>query len=292
MVGVEDTRTMSAHRFRELVLADEMLVAPDVFNALSATIAESVGFEALYLGGYATGISRGIAEPLLTMSEMRDHARAITQVTDVPLFVDGNAGFGGPDHVYRTVQEFARAGIAGMFVEDQVVPKRLGYHEGTIEVVDEERMVEKVRAAVRAREEIDDDIVLFARTDVFHKGRREIDTIEDAVDRVNTYLDAGADAAILYAANPEEAEYAVDHVEGPLKHSAAEYKDWNPSMETLEDIGFALTNTSNSTTAASALALREWYQDFHETGELNTLEGEDMAEIRAFIQETLDFSGV
>jgi len=87
-----------------------------------------------------------------------------------------------------------------MFVEDQVVPKRLGYHSGRIEVVE----TEKIEAAVRAREDLaNDDIVLFARIDVYHKGRREFETIEDAVERVNTCLDAGADAAILYPEGPE-----------------------------------------------------------------------------------------
>lgn len=281
---------MTAQGFRQSILADEMVVAPDVFNAMSATFAEEAGFEAMYLGGYATGISKGLAEPLLTMAEMRDRARTITSVTDVPLFVDGNAGYGGPAHTYRTVQEFARAGVAGLFIEDQVVPKELDYHSGEIDVLDADEMVEKIRAAVRAREEMDEDIVLFARTDVYHKGRREVETMEDAVERINTYLDAGAEVAILYPETPEEAEYALEHVEGPLKYSAAEYKDWSPSMETLEAMGFALTNTSNSATAATANVLREFYGDLAETGELNTQTGEEMAEARAYIQETLDFS--
>lgn len=283
---------MSARRFRELLLDDEMLVAPDVFNPLSAKLAEEAGFEALYLGGYATGLARGIAEPLLSMGEMRDHARNITHATDLPLFVDGDAGFGGAAHTYRTVQEFARTGIAGLFVEDQVVPKQLGYHSGRIDVLDAEEMVEKIDAAAQARDDLaDDDVVLFARTDVCHKGRRDVETIEDAVERVNTYLEAGADAAILYPETPEEAEYAVEHVEGPLKYSAAEYKDWSPSMETLDEMGFALTNTSNSATAATAKILREFYGDFRETGELNTLDGAEMADVRAHLEETLDFSG-
>lgn len=282
---------MTADRLRELLLDDEMLVAPDVFNAMSAKLAEDAGFEALYLGGYATGISKGLAEPLLTMTEMCERARTITSVTDVPLFVDGNAGYGGVAHTYRTVQEFARAGVAGMFVEDQVVPKELDYHSGQIDVLDAEEMIEKIRAADRAREDLpDDDVVLFARTDVYHKGRREFETMEDAVERINRYLDAGAEVAILYPETPEEAEYAVEHVEGPLKYSAAEYKDWSPSMETLEEMGFAFTNTSNSATAATATVLREFYGDFAETGELSTQTGEEMAEARAYLQETLDFS--
>lgn len=284
---------MRAKRFREGLLDDEMLVAPDVYNPLSARLAEAEGFEAAYLGGYATGLSRGIAEPLLSMGEMRDAIRNIAQVTEIPIFVDADAGFGSPDHTYRTVQEFARSGAAAMFIEDQVIPKRLGYHEGDIELVDEAEMVEKVEAAAKARDDLpDDDIVLLARTDVYHKGRREFETMEDAVERVNAYLDAGAEAAILYPETVEEAEYAVEHVEGPVKYSAAEYKDWTPSMATLEDIGFALTNTSNSTMAATALALREFYSDLAETGELNAVDGDDMADIRAYLQETLDFSGV
>ena len=284
---------MSAARFRELLLADEMLVAPDVVTPLSARIAEAEGFEAVYLGGYATAASNGMAEPLLSMAEMRDRIRDVTSVADVSVFVDANAGYGSPDHTYRTVQEFARAGTSALFIEDQVVPKGLGYHEGQIELVSVEEMVEKVRAAVQARDDLrDDDVVLFARTDAYHKGRREQDAIDDAVERVNAYLDAGAEAAMVYPETREEAEYFVEHVDGPVKYSAGEYKDWTPSMATLEEIGFALTNTSNSTLAASTLALRKFYRDLAETGELNVVDGDDMADIRAYVQETLDFSGV
>lgn len=282
---------MLAERFRKLLFGDEMLVAADVFNPLSAMMAESAGFEALYLGGYATAVHNGMAEPLLSMAEMRDRAQAITAVTDVPLFVDADAGFGNADHTYRTVQEFARAGVAGLFIEDQVVPKDVGYHSGRIDVLDDDAMVEKIQAAVRAREDLsEDDIVLFGRTDVFHKGRREVETIKDAVARVNTYLDAGVEGAILYPETIEEAEYAIEHVDGPLKYSTAEYKDWNPSMETLESMGFAFTNTSNSATATAAVALREFYEDFAQSGQLRTLDGDDMAEIREYIGEIVGFA--
>lgn len=282
---------MLAERFRQRLLADEMLVAADVFDPLSAMLAADAGFEALYLGGYATAVHEGMAEPLLSMTEMRDRARAIAQATDVPLFVDADAGFGSADHTYRTVQEFARAGVAALFVEDQVVPKDVGYHAGRIELVSEARMREKVRAADRARSDLPaDDVVLFARTDAYHKGRRASETLDDAIDRVNSYLDAGADAAILYPETREEAEYAVEHVDGPLKYSAGEYKDWTPSMATLEEIGFAFTNTSNSATAASTLALREFYEDFAETGELRTVDGEDMAAIRDHVGDVVGFT--
>lgn len=213
------------NRLRESLEADNPMVAPGVFDTFTARIVESYNFDALYLGGgYTAGTSLGVKEPLLTMSEMCQRAREITARTDLPLIVDGNAGFGTPDHAARTVQEFAKAGIAAVHIEDQVFPKGIGYHSGRIEVTSTEAMVEKVRAASEAADAVDEEILVIARSDITHASTDEVSVagtsratgIRDAVERVNSYTDAGADAGMVFPADEAEVAYAGDNTSAPL----------------------------------------------------------------------------
>jgi 2-methylisocitrate lyase-like PEP mutase family enzyme len=153
-------------------------------------------------------------------------------------------------------------------------------------------MVAKVRAAARARDELEEDIVIFARTDVGFKARAAHETMEDAVVRVNTYLDAGADGAVLFPPNEEDARYVTEHVDGPVKFAAVESNEFCPSMDTLEDIGFAAANTPTSALVAATRAVRNLYESFYETGTLTTLQALDVRQTKANIEETIDFAGL
>jgi methylisocitrate lyase len=150
--------------FKKLVLDEEILILPGAYDGLSAKIVEQAGFKAVTFGGYPASGSL-LAKPdvsLLTMTEMVNLARYIAEAVDIPLFVDGDTGHGNVTNVARTVREFERAGVAGLFIEDQVFPKRCGHMEGK-QVISTDEMVTKIKAAVDAR--MDEDLVIMARTD-------------------------------------------------------------------------------------------------------------------------------
>src|SRR6185503_14788200 len=171
-----------------------LLLAPGVYDALSAKIARRAGFEALFVSGYSVADSQ-LEDPnigLLTQTEVIDAARRICRVVDCPVIVDADTGYGGVSNVVRTVQELIQAGAKGCFLEDQVWPKRCGHMVGK-KVVPMEEHVQKLRAAVEARGTADFFIV--ARTDA----REANDSLEDALRRAAAYKAAGADALFVEA---------------------------------------------------------------------------------------------
>src|SRR5262245_33043933 len=162
------------------------LQVPGVFCALVARMAERLGFPAVYLSGAALSASLGLPDVgLVTQTEFADFARTLTRATTLPVISDADTGFGEALNVERTVQLFEEAGLAGLHLEDQVMPKRCGHLSGKA-LVDAPAMASKIRAAVRARK--DADFVIIARTDA-----RGVNGFPDAVERAKRYLDAGAD---------------------------------------------------------------------------------------------------
>lgn len=279
---------MYTSELRERINSDEILVAPGTYDALSAKLAESMGFDAVYLGGYATGATTAATEPMASLHEMTARSREITHNVSVPLIVDGNAGFGNPSHTYRSVQEFAHTGIAAMHIEDQVYPKRLHYHAGIKRIIDKEEMVQKIDAAARARDEMDGDIIIIARSDANRGQRRETETIEDSVERVNAYLDAGAEVGMVFPGNREELEYAANHVDGPLLFVLVESREPLPTVDELDDLGYAAVITPISATLVTARALRDLYQTFAEGGSNPELDMDEMADLRTYVEETIE----
>ncbi len=178
-------RTSPGRRLRE-ALARQPIPVPGVFNALVGRIAERLGYQALYLSGAALSASAAVPDVgLLTLSEFVEQARSVTQATPLPLLCDADTGFGEALNVERTVRLFEAAGVAGIHLEDQQLPKRCGHLSGK-QLVDAEVMAAKVRAAVAAK--TDPDFVLIARTDA-----RGVHGFDEAVRRARLYLGAGAD---------------------------------------------------------------------------------------------------
>ena len=167
------------------------IVAPGVHDPYCARIAERLGFDTLYMGGAATSMSRlGMADfGLATATEVQANARYITGVTDLPLIADSDNGYGNALNTMRTVKDYIRAGVAGIHIEDQVIPKRCGHLKGKM-VVSLEEMVGKIKAARQVIEEEDPDFVLIARTDARGAVGGGLD---DAVRRLKAYRRAGAD---------------------------------------------------------------------------------------------------
>lgn len=175
-----------AGRLRELLGRPGMVVAPFVFDALQAKLAEEAGFEAVYMTGFGTAAARGYPDiGLLTMSEMVANVRAIAGAVNIPLICDADTGYGNPINVWRTVREYEDAGVAALHIEDQVWPKRCGFLAGK-QVIPADQMVPKVRAACDARR--DPRFTIIARTDAL-----AVNGWDDAVARARAYRQAGAD---------------------------------------------------------------------------------------------------
>jgi methylisocitrate lyase len=163
------------------------IMIPGAFNALTAKLAERLGFPAVYLSGGALSAGwAGLPDiGLLTQTEFAEQAAVLARATALPVLCDADTGFGEMVNVERTVRLYEEAGAAGLHLEDQVLPKRCGHLSGK-GLVDPAAMAAKVRAAVAARR--DPDFVIVARTDA-----RSVEGFEAAVRRAHDYLAAGAD---------------------------------------------------------------------------------------------------
>lgn len=181
--------------------AKQTLAVPGVFNALVARMAQRLGFQAVYLSGGALSAASGVPDVgLLSLTEFVEAAGSIAQATTLPLLCDADTGFGEALNVERTVRLFENAGVAGIHLEDQQLPKRCGHLSGK-QLVSPEVMVAKIRAAVAARRS--PDFVILARTDA-----RGVNGFDDAVRRARLYLDAGADGIFPEALETAE-EFAA-----------------------------------------------------------------------------------
>src|SRR6185312_717864 len=184
---------------------------PSVYDPIGARLVQQTGFEAAYVGGYVSGGSSAISEPLMTMTEQVAIAADVAASVTVPVIADAGAGFGEPLHTMRTVREFARAGIAGIHIEDQLFPKRAHYHKYQVHAVPTDEFAAKIRYACRERDRIDRDFLIIARTDTC----RELG-LDEAAGRINRAADAGADMGLLFPRNPAEAEQAPRACRVPL----------------------------------------------------------------------------
>ena len=185
-------------RLRELLARPEPLVAPGAYDALSARLVEQAGFDVVYMTGFGTTASL-VGRPdvgLLTGTEMVDNARRIAAAVDVPVIADADTGYGNAINVVRTVQAYEQAGVAGIHLEDQVMPKKCGHMSGKA-VIPADEMAGKIRAAVAARR--DPDFLLIARTDA-----AAVEGLSAAIDRARAYADAGADVLFVEAPTSED----------------------------------------------------------------------------------------
>lgn len=198
-----------AKSLRELIASGPMVVAPGAYDCITARLIEQAGYPAVYMTGAGTSAAHGLPDyGLVTMSEMVASARRITSCISVPLVSDSDTGYGNELNAYRTVQEFERAGVSGIHIEDQVFPKKCG-HLDNKELVSREDYFAKIRAAAAARRSKDFQII--ARTD-----SRAVAGFEEALIRANGAIDAGADLVFLEAPQTLEEVVAVPKkVKGP-----------------------------------------------------------------------------
>ncbi|MBI1884404.1 MAG: methylisocitrate lyase [Chlamydiae bacterium] len=183
---------------KNLIKKEKILVVPGVFNAVTALIAQKAGFRALYLSG--AGLANGVlGRPdigLVTLTELCEQVRYVTDGVTLPLMVDVDTGFGGLENIARMVRELERAGASTLQMEDQVVSKKCGHLPGK-ELISSEEMVEKIRKIVETRQNKNFSIV--ARTDA-----RSVEGLEEVIRRARAYLKAGADAVFPEALESRE----------------------------------------------------------------------------------------
>ena len=196
---------------RRLLKRKQFVYMPVAYDALGGRLVESLGYDAVYTGGFVTGASRCTSEPMLTMDEQARVAGDVASAVSIPLVVDGGAGFGEPLHTMRTVREFIRAGIAGTHIEDQLYPKRAHYHKYVAHAIPRKAFVDKIKFACRQRERSDPDFVVIARTDTCR-----FEGLKEAVWRVNAAADVGADMGLIFPRNDEEMKKAPKQAKIPL----------------------------------------------------------------------------
>ncbi|MFJ1614674.1 MULTISPECIES: methylisocitrate lyase [unclassified Streptomyces] len=201
MLHTRTTPTERRRNLREQLASGQLLRMPGAVNPYSAKLIEEHGFEAAYLSGAVLAAELCLPDiGLTTSTEIAARAQQVTRVTDLPVLVDADTGFGAPVNAARTVQLFEDAGLAGMHLEDQTSVKRCGHLDGKT-LVTRDDMVQRVRAAADARR--DDGFLLMARTDA-----RAVEGLDAAIDRAKAYVDAGADA-VFPEALADEAEFAA-----------------------------------------------------------------------------------
>ena len=247
-------RNIGAGRLREMLAGSEPVLAPGAYDALTARLIEEAGFGAVYMTGFGTAASL-LGRPdigLLSFSEMVDNARRIVQAVGVPVIADADDGYGNPINVIRTVQEYEAAGVSAIHIEDQVSPKKCGHMEGK-QVIEASEMVEKVHAAVEARQS--EDFVIIGRTDA-----RAVEGLEGALERACRYREAGADVLFVEAPQSEEEIAAVAEAfpEVPLLFNWVESGKTPPvPLERLKELGFRLIIFPVSTLLAATRSIRE-----------------------------------
>ena len=195
-------------RLREM-MAQGLVVAPGVYDGITAKLVQAAGHKAAYMTGAATSASLGYPDfGLVTMTEMVANAERITRTIDIPVICDADTGYGNELNVTRTVKEYERRGVGGIHIEDQEFPKKCGHLEDKT-LIPREAYFAKISAAAAARE--DKDFAIIARTD-----SRAVMSFDEAVERCNGALAAGADVAFFEAPQTmEEVEKVPKLVNGP-----------------------------------------------------------------------------
>lgn len=251
-----------ADLIRDLLTEKGPLVMPGVYDALSAKLAAQAGFEVIFITGYSLSATL-LGEPdfgLLTQTEMLSAAQRICSVVDAPVIVDADTGYGNAINVVRTVQELTRRGAAGMFLEDQVWPKRCGHMRGK-QVIPLEEQLKKLTAAIDARES--GRLYIVARTDA-----RQALGLTEAIRRGVAFKEAGADAVFIEAPeSKEEMREIARNVPGPLVANMIE-RGVTPLMEPdeLKQLGFELIVWPLGPLYASTKALKDLYTTLRRKG--------------------------
>ena len=243
-----------AAKLREKIANGDFMPMPCCFDALSAKMIEQAGFGVTFMSGFAASASR-LGQPdlgLMSYAEVVDQARNITDAISIPVIADGDTGYGNAMNVRRTVEGFAKAGCAGVLIEDQLAPKRCGHTPGK-DVVSRDEAFDRIKAAVDARQE-GTDILIMGRTDANHTHG-----LDEAIHRGKQYQEIGADIIFIEAPKTvEEMETICREVPGCHMANIVEGGlTPNLSMEQLQDVGFQFVAYPLTLLAASMQAMKQ-----------------------------------
>jgi 2-methylisocitrate lyase-like PEP mutase family enzyme len=252
--------------FRSLIAQNRYIVAPGAFDTLTARLVQLAGFEAVYLTG--GGYSRANGYPdlgLLTLTEIVRWIALTAEAVDIPVIADADTGYGNALNMVRTVREFEKAGAAAFHLEDQVAPKKCGHYEGK-QIVSAEEMIGRIKAAADTRQ--DEDLVIIARSDA-----RAVEGLDAAIDRVNRYMEAGADMGFVEAPQSAEELAAVGKRVTPAVANIFEGGKTPvlPAAE-LERMGFRLGIYPSQAQRAAIFAIKETLAVLKRDGDTKEIE--------------------
>lgn len=261
----------SAARLRQLIAQKEPTIAPVAYDPTTAILAQASGFQAIYLGGGASGYLKGSIEPNLSISQLAQAAVEIRTVCSLPIILDGQCGWGDPMHQRHSIAKAEASGVAAIEIEDQLMPKRAHHHVGIEHMIPADLMVEKIKVAADTRR--DPDFVIIARTNAgSHPGN-----LDETVRRADAYKRAGADMLFALMRNPEEAYQLARRVEGPYLYMAIGLEKL--VLSELGDLGYKLIVDPLTPFLAAHKAMRLAYEAMSKRESDPTLGSEALKEI-------------
>jgi 2,3-dimethylmalate lyase len=268
-------------RFRALISRPVCVVAPGVADALAARLVAREEFDAVYMTGFGTSLTR-LGQPdvgLLTATEMIDNASRIVDASGLPVIADADTGYGNPINVRRTIRDYEKAGVVAVHLEDQVWPKRCGHLAGK-RVIPAAEMVAKIRAACDAR--VDSAFMIIARCDAI-----AVEGLDAALERGERYREAGADMLFIEApVGRSEVERVAQHFKGvPLLYNmAASGKTPDLAADELGRLGFRLAIYPNWVILAAIPAMRAVLRELKAKGSI--------ADVRAKVATFKEFTDI
>lgn len=255
---------MTQMTLKQQLESGEIVVAPGIYDMISALMADRMGFNALYMTGYGTVASHlGLPDAgLATYTEMVSRVATMAKMTSTPIIADGDTGYGGLLNVQHTVRGYESAGAAAIQLEDQEFPKKCGHTPGR-RVIPIEDMVKKIQVACEAR--TSDEFLIIARTDA----RTELG-LEEALKRAQAYADAGAD--VLFVESPENEEEMAEIGKRLNKPLVANMVPGGRTpllaADKLQSLGFSLAIHPAAGFLATAQALEKSYSDIRDNGDV------------------------
>jgi methylisocitrate lyase len=268
-------------KLRDLIATGETIIMPGAYDPLMGRVLQRIGFKACTCGGWISGAHLATPEPVMTMTEQVEVARKVAQATDLPVKTDAGAGYGDPIHVMRTVQEFERAGVAAIHIEDQVFPKRASYHRGLKHVIDLDEFLRKMEFALKARK--DEDFMIFARTDA---GNAVNGSWKEAARRTRALKELGVDGILPQCDNLEameqfRQEYPDDDV---LLMTPTYFNNLHPDK--MRKYGFQLISLPLATIIAAVAGVIDLYRGVLKTG-IATYDPEKARAVREEIEDAI-----
>lgn len=256
-------------KLRALLAGKAYTIVPGSYDVLTARLIQLAGFEGVYLTGGGYSRSNGYPDiGLLTMTEVTAWISRVVEAVDIPVIADMDAGYGNALNVIRSVREYEKTGVSAFHLEDQVSPKKCGHYEGKL-LVSKAEMVGKIKAAVDTRR--DADMVIIARSDA-----RAVEGLQASIDRVNAYLEAGADVGFVEA--PQSAEELAAAAKALIKPALCNIFEGGktpplPKKE-LEAMGYRIGIYPSQTHRAAIAAAKRVLAVLKRDGDTEAIEGE------------------